>query len=90
MHFFLQLIRLGFDEETSQMDTKNLLQQIINLRHPAYVTRGLQSSDLPSPLDPTLSLTQSVIGRESQFGRSKNKNDPRNKNKNDPRSNRGI
>jgi len=33
-----QLLRIGFDEEKSQLDTKNLLQQIINICHPSHIT----------------------------------------------------
>ena len=43
----LQLIRIGFDEDASQMDTKNLLQHIVDLRNPSRITLGLRpvSSD---------------------------------------------
>ena len=40
--FSLQLLRIGFDEETSQMDTKNLFQQIEKLRNPSKITLGLK------------------------------------------------
>ena len=70
-----QLLRIGFDEETSQLDTKNLLQQIINIRHPSHITRGLkQTTPLTSP---DVSLSLQYVGREPPLLKNKNKNDPR-------------
>ena len=39
---YLQLIRIGFDEDASQMDMKNLLQHIVDLRNPSRITLGLR------------------------------------------------
>ncbi len=56
--FSYQLLKIGFDEETSQMDTKNLFQQIENLRHPSKITIGLKHDPTSSSgLGPEASLS---------------------------------
>ena len=70
-----QLLKIGFDEETSQLDTKNLLQQVINIRHPSRITRGLKWI---TPLNsPEGSLSQLYAGREPPLPKNKSKNDPK-------------
>ncbi|XP_064399586.1 myotubularin-related protein 5-like isoform X3 [Halichondria panicea] len=54
-----ELLRIGFDEETSQMDTKNLHQQIENLRYPSKITLGLKPNLSPG-LNAEVSLSLTV------------------------------
>ena len=62
---FIQLLKIGFDEETSQMDTKNLTQHITTLRHPSRITLGLKP--LPThALSPDASISMRAFLTESR------------------------
>lgn len=56
-----ELIRIGFDEDVSQMDIKNVLDKILTLRNPPKITRGLKSTPPPSP---DSSISGQFTGRE--------------------------
>ena len=65
MAYVLQLLKIGFDEETSQMDTKNLTQYIDTLRHPSRITVGLKP--LPThTLSPDASISMRAFLTESK------------------------
>ena len=62
MHFTFQLMKIGFDEETSQMDMKRLISQLADLRSPTKVTLGLKLHQAPgTELDMSLSGPPSGI-----------------------------
>lgn len=81
-----QLMKVGFDDETSQLDMKSLEQHIVELRNPSTITLGVKILAPSTPAPDTLlssperegpSLALHSTGRQ-QF-RNKNKNESRNK-----------
>ena len=80
-------MRIGFDEEASQMDTKNLLQHIVDLRNPSRITLGLRpipgdgtlpnayvaKEVEPTPVPPPASASVAGLGIRKSPGRSRNK-----------------
>ena len=53
LHFSLQLIRLGFDDETSLAEFKQLTKRVTALRYPPELTIGIKLPPSTTPLSPS-------------------------------------
>ena len=72
----VQLMKIGFDDETSQSDINGLEQQLIQLRNPASITLGIKSlsaADVVSPEELNLVTLASLPKKASYKREQKNK-----------------
>ena len=82
----VQLLKIGFDDETSQMDIRNLEQHIVDLRNPSSITLGVKlltpllksSTELATSPDRDASMMPLSFSKQ-QFNKNMGKRDYKSK-----------